>query len=60
MSNVPIVDIDDKLRLIGTAHVSRSSADVVRQQIADWKPDVVAVELDEGRLSALRNPEAFD
>ena len=60
MSNVPIVDIDDKLRIIGTAHVSRSSADVVRQQIADWNPDVVAVELDEGRLSALRNPEAFD
>tara|TARA_B100001750_G_scaffold246650_2_gene269704 strand:- start:137 stop:1300 length:1164 start_codon:yes stop_codon:yes gene_type:complete len=60
MSDVPIVDIDEKLRIIGTAHISRKSADVVRQHIDDWKPDVVAVELDEGRLSALRNPESFD
>ena len=60
MSDVPIIDIDEKLRIIGTAHISRSSADVVRQNIVDWKPDVVAVELDEGRLRALRNPEAFD
>ncbi|MDP6379444.1 MAG: TraB/GumN family protein [Candidatus Thalassarchaeaceae archaeon] len=60
MTGVPIVDIDENLRLIGTAHVSRSSADVVKQQIAEWGPDVVAVELDEGRLGALRNPEAFD
>ena len=58
--SVPIVDIDENLRIIGTAHVSRNSAEVVRQQIEDWKPDVVAVELDEGRLSALRNPDAFD
>jgi len=60
MTGVPIVDIGENLRLIGTAHVSRSSADVVKQQISEWEPDVVAVELDEGRLGALRNPEAFD
>ncbi|DAC50572.1 MAG TPA: TraB family protein, partial [Candidatus Thalassarchaeaceae archaeon] len=60
MTSVPIVNIGENLRIIGTAHISRDSADVVKQQIAEWKPDVVAVELDEGRLSALRNPEAFD
>jgi pheromone shutdown-related protein TraB len=32
----------------------------VRQEIAEWKPDLVAVELCESRLKALRNPEAFD
>ena len=60
MTGVPIVDFGENLRLIGTAHVSRSSADVVKRQISEWEPDVVAVELDEGRLGALRNPEAFD
>jgi len=60
MTSIPIVNIGENLRIIGTAHISRNSADMVKQQIAEWKPDVVAVELDEGRLSALRNPEAFD
>ena len=36
MSDVPIVDIDENLRIIGTAHISRNSADVVRQHIDDW------------------------
>jgi pheromone shutdown-related protein TraB len=60
MSNIPIVDIDDRLRLIGTAHVSRESAEVVKQQIAEWQPDVVAIELDSNRLAHLQNPEKFD
>tara|TARA_A100001037_G_C15143987_1_gene635305 strand:- start:897 stop:2057 length:1161 start_codon:yes stop_codon:yes gene_type:complete len=60
MSDVPIVNIDENLRIIGTAHVSRASADIVRQEITEWKPDIVAVELDEGRLSTLKNPESFD
>jgi len=60
MSNIPIVDIDDRLRLIGTAHVSRESAEVVKQQIGEWQPDVVAIELDSNRLAHLQNPEKFD
>ena len=28
-----IVDIDDKLRLVGTAHISSASVDLVRSQI---------------------------
>ena len=60
MSDVPIVNIDENLRIIGTAHVSRASADIVRQEITEWKPAIVAVELDEGRLSTLKNPESFD
>ena len=40
-----IVDIDEKLRIIGTAHVSTASVALVREEIEGWKPDLVAVEL---------------
>ena len=60
MSKIPIVDIDERLRLIGTAHISRESAEVVKQQIAEWQLDVVAIELDSNRLAHLQNPEKFD
>ena len=60
MSSIPIVDIDGKLRLIGTAHVSRESAEVVKQQISEWQPDIVAIELDSNRLAHLQNPDKFD
>ncbi len=55
-----IVNVDENIRLVGTAHISRSSADLVREQIADFEPDIVAVELDVDRLQALENPQAFD
>lgn len=60
MADIPVVDVDENLRIVGTAHISSASADLVRQEIAEWKPDLVAVELCESRLKALRNPEAFD
>ena len=60
MSSIPIVDIDGKLRLIGTAHISRESAEVVKQQISEWQPDIVAIELDSNRLAHLQNPDKFD
>ncbi len=56
----PIVDIDENLRLIGTAHISRASADDVRSEIANWEPDIVAVELCKSRLDALTKPDRFD
>jgi len=56
----PIVDIDENLRLIGTAHISRASADDVRAEIANWDPDIVAVELCKSRLDALTKPDRFD
>jgi pheromone shutdown protein TraB len=36
-----IVDIDDSLRLVGTAHISSASVELVRQQIEEWGPDLV-------------------
>jgi len=55
-----IVDIDENLRLLGTAHVSSTSVDLVKTQIAEYNPDIVAVELCESRLASLKRPEGID
>lgn len=55
-----IFDIDENLRLIGTAHVSSASVALVREQISDYKPDIVAVELCESRLKSLKRPDEMD
>ncbi|MDR2471268.1 MAG: TraB/GumN family protein [Treponema sp.] len=41
------------ITLIGTAHVSRESIDEVRAAITEEKPDMVCVELDQGRRDAM-------
>ena len=46
--------------LIATAHVSKESAELVKQVINKEKPDSVCVELDEGRYQNLRNPKAWE
>ena len=55
-----VVEIDENLRLIGTAHVSTASVELVREQIAEFKPDLVAVELCESRLKSLKKPDELD
>ena len=55
-----IVDIDDNLRIIGTAHVSSASVELVREQIEQWKPNLVAVELCDSRLRSLQQPDDLD
>ncbi|NLL10818.1 MAG: TraB/GumN family protein [Methanomicrobiales archaeon] len=53
-----------EIRIIGTAHVSQKSVEEVEQAIDEWQPDVVAIELDQGRYLALKqqqiNPEIED
>tara|TARA_Y100001970_G_scaffold12536_1_gene14363 strand:+ start:51581 stop:52750 length:1170 start_codon:yes stop_codon:yes gene_type:complete len=51
------VDIDENLRLIGTAHISSKSVDLVKQQISEYKPDLVAIELCQSRLKSLKSPD---
>lgn len=46
-------DPRDNIILIGTAHVSGKSVKEVEEAIEQYKPDVVAVELDERRYRAL-------
>ncbi|MGD9583735.1 MAG: TraB/GumN family protein [Lysobacterales bacterium] len=47
-----------ELVLLGTAHVSRVSAEAVRQLLAQESFDAVAVELCEHRARAIRDPDA--
>ena len=60
MSVNNIVEIDDRLRILGTAHVSSESVELVRNQIEEWEPDLVAVELCPSRMAALTEPESLD
>src|SRR4030042_1042416 len=45
--------------LVGTAHVSRQSVDLVRSVIEEEKPDTVCVELCAGRFQTLRQSESW-
>lgn len=48
-----------ELWLVGTAHVSRRSVDLVREVIEREQPDAVCIELDEGRYEALSQEKKF-
>ena len=50
---------DRKITLLGTAHVSRASADRVRELIAGGEYDAVAVELCQSRYNAIINPDSL-
>ena len=60
MSDAPFVDVGPSLRLLGTAHVARSSVEAVRHHIDAYAPDVVAVELCPTRHEALRSDRRLD
>jgi len=48
------------LYLVGTAHVSAASIDLVEETIKKYKPDTVCVELDVKRLEALKQKDRFE
>lgn len=48
-----------RLTLLGTAHVSRASADIVGELIASGAYDAVAIELCPSRHNAIVNPDAL-
>jgi len=56
----PIIDVDENLRLLGTAHVATASVEAVKQNIEEWKPDIVAVELCKSRFEALTQDRRLD
>ncbi|WP_135827033.1 TraB/GumN family protein [Halorussus ruber] len=53
-------DGDGSVRVVGTAHVSADSVEEVRETIDAERPDVVAVELDEGRYRQMQGEVAQD
>lgn len=60
-SQVHFLTIDDReFILVGTAHVSRESAELVRRVIEQEKPDRVCVELDAQRFQALTEKQRWE
>lgn len=54
------VQINDKcITIIGTAHVSRYSAEEVKEIIQEIQPDCICIELDDQRYQNLKNPKEF-
>lgn len=51
---------DKKIILIGTAHISKKSANLVRNTIVSENPDIVCIELDDKRLDSLQNKNKWD
>ena len=49
-----------EIKLIGTAHVSRESIEEVKKIICEEKPDMVCVELDEGRYNSISQNDAWE
>lgn len=55
------ITIDNKeIILLGTAHVSKASAEEVANTIIELQPDVVAIELCQGRFDNLNNDNKYD
>ena len=53
-------DGEGSVSVVGTAHVSQASVEEVETRIADEQPDIVAVELDDGRYRQLKGEEPDD
>ena len=45
--------------LVGTAHISQASKELVHETIENESPDTVCVELDEGRLKSIQDPDRW-
>ncbi|MEM1348659.1 MAG: TraB/GumN family protein [Myxococcota bacterium] len=59
--DVTRVQLDGKeVILIGTAHISQESVEVVTQIIEEERPDVVCVELDAERFRAMREQQRWE
>ena len=61
-SDEPITELeigDSRVTLLGTAHVSRHSANTVAELIDSGVFDAVAIELCEGRYNNIRDPDAL-
>ncbi len=60
-NNITRLNYQDKeIILVATAHVLKHSAELVKQVIAEERPDSVCVELDEERYKNILNPKAWE
>ena len=54
-----ILKDDREIILVGTAHISQASKDLVHETIENEKPDTICVELDDGRLNSIKDPDRW-
>jgi len=59
-SNVIVTHNGRDFKLIGTAHVSRESIEEVKNIIREEKPDMVCVELDQGRYNSIAKNDNWE
>ncbi|MCL2196424.1 MAG: TraB/GumN family protein [Treponema sp.] len=60
-SNTTTISLNGReFKLIGTAHVSRESIEEVRSIICEEKPDMVCVELDQGRYNSITQSDNWE
>ncbi len=62
MSDVEVEKLkyeNKEIVLIGTAHISKQSVELVEKTITEEKPDVIGVELDLARLQQLQSPKKW-
>jgi pheromone shutdown-related protein TraB len=58
---VEVLELDGRrLVLVGTAHISRESVELVRQVIERERPDAVCIELDQRRFEALSQRKRWE
>lgn len=60
-SNITKLQYEGKeIILIGTAHVSKQSAKLVKRVIEEEKPNCICVELDKERYQNIENPKEWE
>lgn len=57
--NKLVMDNGDEITLIGTAHVSANSVEEVKQTLDEVRPDMVCIELDQGRFDTKTKNNAY-
>ena len=58
--DIPELKMPAECVLVGTAHVSRESINEVSNIIREEKPDLICVELDEGRYASITQKESWE
>ena len=55
-----LVNVNEKIILVGTAHISKESVEEVKAAIKKYKPDIVAVELCDRRYEAITKKDKWE
>lgn len=55
-----LVKLNDKIILVGTAHISKDSVEEVKKAIENYKPDIVAIELCNRRYDSITKKDQWE